>query len=153
MAKQSIADIEKIWSHVEGVKKLSDRIVGIGPLGIGLDGILAWVPGVGLAYGLGAGGLLLYFGLKAKASPATLARMTSYIAADNLTDAVPVVGWAVDTLFPGHLMAAKALQKDIASTHWVEGSERDAKASGEHQQHLDTVRGDRNLRRVVYLHD
>jgi len=30
---------------------------------------------------------------------------------------VPVLGWAVDTLFPGHLMAARALQKDIESKH------------------------------------
>jgi hypothetical protein len=26
---------------------------------------------------------------------------------------VPIVGWAMDTLFRGHLMAANALQKDI----------------------------------------
>jgi hypothetical protein len=30
---------------------------------------------------------------------------------------MPMAGWAVDTLFPGHLMAAKALQKDIESRH------------------------------------
>lgn len=43
--------------------------------------------------------------------------MAAYLAADNLSDTVPVLGWAVDTLFPGHLMAAKALQKDIESRH------------------------------------
>jgi hypothetical protein len=43
--------------------------------------------------------------------------MAAYLAADNLSDTVPVVGWAVDTLFPGHLMAAKALQKDIEARH------------------------------------
>jgi hypothetical protein len=51
------------------------------------------------------------------ASVATLARMAAYLAADNLSDTVPVLGWAVDTLFPGHLMAAKALQKDIEARH------------------------------------
>lgn len=153
MANQSIADIEKVWSRVEGIKKVSDRVIGIGPFGLGLDGLLAWVPGVGLAYGLGAGAFLMVSALQAKASPATLVRMAGYLLADNATDAVPVVGWAVDTIFPGHLMAARALQKDIATTHWVEGSEADARATGEHERHLDTVRNDRKLRRIVYLHD
>lgn len=105
------------WRHAETIKRLSDRLIGIGPFGIGLDGVLAWVPGVGLAYGLGAGGVLLYHAMQAKASGATLARMAAYLAADNLSDTVPMLGWAVDTLFPGHLMAAKALQKDIESKH------------------------------------
>ncbi|RZJ93461.1 MAG: DUF4112 domain-containing protein, partial [Brevundimonas sp.] len=50
MAKRSIADIEKIWSNVEGVKKLSDRAIGIGPFGVGLDGLLTWIPIAGLVY-------------------------------------------------------------------------------------------------------
>ncbi|HEX8471596.1 MAG TPA: DUF4112 domain-containing protein, partial [Brevundimonas sp.] len=73
MAKRTISDIEKIWSNVEGVKKLSDRAVGIGPFGIGLDGLLAFVPGVGLAYTVGAAGWLLMQAARAKASPSTLA--------------------------------------------------------------------------------
>ena len=105
------------WRHAETIKRLSDRLIGIGPFGIGLDGVLAWVPGVGLAYGLGAGGVLLYHAMQAGASAPTLARMAAYLAADNLSDTVPVLGWAVDTLFPGHLMAAKALQKDIEARH------------------------------------
>jgi hypothetical protein len=105
------------WRHAETVKRLSDRLIGIGPFGLGLDGVLAWVPGVGLAYSVGAGAVLLYHAMQAKASPATMARMAAYVAMDAATDAIPVAGWAVDTLFPGHLMAAKALQKDIESKH------------------------------------
>ncbi|CAN5418960.1 DUF4112 domain-containing protein [soil metagenome] len=105
------------WCHAETIKRLSDRLIGIGPFGIGLDGVLAWVPGVGLAYGLGAGGVLLYHAMQAGASAATMARMAAYLAADNLSDTIPMLGWAVDTLFPGHLMAAKALQKDIEAKH------------------------------------
>lgn len=153
MARRTISDIEKIWSNVEGVKKLSDRVVGVGPIGIGLDGVLAWIPGVNIAYGIGAGALLMVFAVQAKASPATLARMLAYLAADNLTDTVPVVGWAVDTVFPGHLMAAKALQKDIESTHWIEANEREARASGAHERHVSDMRRNSKLRRVVYLHD
>ena len=105
------------WRHAETIKRLSDRLIGIGPFGLGLDGVLAWVPWAGLAYGLGAGGLLLFHAVQAKASGPTLARMAAYLAADNLSDTVPVLGWAVDTLFPGHLMAAKALQKDVEARH------------------------------------
>ncbi|UAL09356.1 DUF4112 domain-containing protein [Caulobacter segnis] len=111
------AKAHRAWRAAETIKRLSDRLIGVGPVGIGLDGVLAWVPGVGLAYGLGAGGLLLVHAFHAKASPSTLARMAAYLAADNLSDTVPVLGWAVDTLFPGHLMAAKALQKDIEARH------------------------------------
>ena len=153
MAKRTIADIEKIWSNVEGVKKLSDRVIGIGPFGIGLDGLLAWIPVVNQVYTVGAGGWLIMQAVRAYASPSTLAQMAAYIGLDTATDAVPIAGYAVDTLFPGHLPAAEALQKDIATTHWVEGSESDAKASGEHQRHLAKVAGDKKLRRIVYLHD
>jgi len=105
------------WRHAETIKRLSDRLIGIGPFGLGLDGVLAWVPGVGPVYSVAAGGLLIYNAMMARASAATLARMLAYVAMDTATDAVPVAGWAVDTLFPGHLMAAKALQKDIESRH------------------------------------
>jgi hypothetical protein len=111
------AKAHRAWRSAETVKRLSDRLIGVGPFGIGLDGVLAWVPGVGLAYGLGAGALLMVHAFQGGASVATLARMAAYLAADNLSDTVPVLGWAVDTLFPGHLMAAKALQKDIESRH------------------------------------
>jgi hypothetical protein len=105
------------WRHAETIKRLSDRLIGIGPFGLGLDGVLAWVPGVGPIYSMGAGGLLLFHAMQARASAATLARMLVYVAVHTPPDAVPVAGWAVDTLFPGHLMAAKALQKDIESRH------------------------------------
>ena len=75
MARRSIADIEKIWSNVEGVKKLSDRAVGIGPFGIGLDGLLTWIPVVGTVYSVGAAGWLLIQAAQARATPATLLRI------------------------------------------------------------------------------
>ncbi len=157
MAKRRIADIEKIWSNVEGVKKLSDRAVGIGPFGIGLDGLLAFIPGVGLAYTVGAAGWLMVQAARAKASPGTLAQMAAYLGLDTFTtltgEAFFLPADVIDVLFPGHLLAAKALQRDIASTHWIEDSEAAAKASGDHDRHLETVRGDKTLKRVVYLHD
>lgn len=157
MARRTIGDIEKIWTNVEGVKKLSDRAVGIGPFGIGLDGLLTWVPVVGTVYSVGAAGWLLMQAVRVKASPATIARMVGYLGLDSATTAVgevvPLVPDVVDFFYPGHLMAAKALQKDIETTHWVEASEREARASGEHERHVDEMRRRPGLRRVVYLHD
>lgn len=159
MAKRTVRDIEKIWSNVEGVKKLSDRAVGFGPFGIGMDGLLTWVPIVGTVYSVGAAGWLLYQATQVRAAPGTVLRMMAYLGLDSATTAIGEVPFldfvpnVVDVLFPGHLMAAKALQKDIESTHWVEARERDAKESGEHERHLQTVRGDSKLKRIVYLHD
>ena len=159
MARRTIGDIEKIWTHVEGGKKLSDRAVGIGPVGIGLDGLLTWVPVVGTVYSVGAAGWLLVQAARAKASPGTVARMLGYLGLDSVTTVIGEVPFldfvpsVVDVLFPGHLLAAKALQKDIETTHWVEASEREARASGEHERHLAEMRRKGGLRRVVYLHD
>lgn len=152
MARRSLRDIEKIWSNVEGIKKLSDRVIGIGPFGVGMDGLLTWVPGLGLAYSIIAGGWIFIQGLRVRATPSTLLRMAGYLGLDAATSEVPLVGDAVDFFFQGHLMAAKALQKDIESTHWVEASERDARASGDHDSHLGEMRS-RGLKRIVYLHD
>ena len=103
----------RAWRVAERIRRLSDRLVGVGPVGLGLDGVLAWVPGAGTIYSVGAGGLLIHQAVQAGASKATLVRMGAYLAADSASSTVPIFGWAVDTLFPGHLMAARALQKDI----------------------------------------
>lgn len=105
------------WRRAEIIKRLSDRLIGLGPFGIGLDGVLSWVPGVGPIYSAAAGLLLIGHAMHARASMATLLRMGLYLVVDTATDTVWGLGSAVDTLFPGHLMAAKALQKDIESRH------------------------------------
>jgi hypothetical protein len=111
-----ISEIERqhrIWRQANLIKKVSDRCVGFGPFGVGIDTFLAFVPGAGVVYSVGAGGLLIYHAVKSKASVFTIARMAAYLAIDAGTDVVPLVGYAVDALFPGQLLAAKALQRDI----------------------------------------
>jgi hypothetical protein len=107
----------RAWRNAERIKKLSDNLVGIGPWGLGLDGVLAWVPIAGTVYSLGSGVLLLYEGVQAHAAPWTLTRMAAYMVANSTMSGVPVIGWAMDTLFRGQAMAAKALQKDIVARH------------------------------------
>ena len=103
----------RAWHTAQRVRRLSDEMIKIGRWGLGLDGVLAWVPGVGSVYSLGAGGYLLYEAAQAGASKATLGKMAAWLAADTAFSGVPVVGWAIDTFFRGHRMAAKALQKDV----------------------------------------
>lgn len=111
------AKAHRAWRSAERIKRLSDRVVGIGPFGLGIDGVIAWVPGANVVYSLGAAGLLLAEGVNAGAKPATLAKMAAFLLADSASSGVPVLGWAVDTLFPGHALAAKSLQRDIEARH------------------------------------
>ncbi|ODT87867.1 DUF4112 domain-containing protein [Phenylobacterium sp. SCN 70-31] len=105
------------WRRAERLRKLSDRVVGVGPWGLGIDGVLAWVPVAGTIYSVGAAGLLLYEAIQAGASRPTLLRMATYLGLDSLSSGVPVLGWAVDTLFTGHAFAAGALKRDIERRH------------------------------------
>jgi hypothetical protein len=107
----------RAWRNAERIKRLSDDLIKIGPWGLGLDGVLAWVPIAGTVYSVGTGGLLLYEGLKAGAAPWTLTRMAAYMIVNSIMSDVPLIGWAMDTLFRGQLMAANALQRDIEARH------------------------------------
>jgi hypothetical protein len=107
----------RAWTNAERIKRISDGLIRIGPWGLGLDGVLSWVPGANVAYSVGAGALLMFEAVQAQAEPATLARMGLYLTANTALDGVPVLGWALDTLFRGHAMAAGALQKDIEKRH------------------------------------
>jgi len=107
----------RAWRNAERIKNLSDNLIRVGPWGLGLDGVLAWVPIAGTVYSLGSGGLLLYEGLRAEASAWTLTRMTGYMLLNSALSDIPILGWAADTLFRGQLMAANALQKDIEARH------------------------------------
>jgi hypothetical protein len=107
----------RAWRRAERIKQLSDRVVGVGPWGLGVDGVLAWIPVAGTVYSVGAAALLLNEAVQAGASRATLMRMAGYLGLDTVASGVPLVGWALDTLFTGHAFAARAMQKDIEKRH------------------------------------
>lgn len=113
MRQASQDEAHRAWRVAERVKLLSDDLIPLGPFGIGLDGVLAWVPGANVLYSVGAGAILLYEGVRGGASAFTLIRMGLYLTANSAMAEVPIIGWAMDTLFRGHFMAARALQKDI----------------------------------------
>lgn len=119
------------WRRADRIRRLSDRVIGVGPWGLGLDGVLAWVPVAGTVYSVGAAGLLLYEAVEAGASRATLLKMAAYLGLDSVSSGVPLVGWAVDTLFTGHAFAARALQKDIERRHGRPPDGRSSPIEGE----------------------
>ncbi len=117
----------RAWRRAERIRQLSDRVVGVGPWGVGLDGVLGWVPVAGTVYSVGAAALLLREAVQNGASRGTLLRMAGYLGLDSVASGVPIVGWAVDTLFTGHAFAARALQKDIETRHGRPRDESPAK--------------------------
>ncbi|WP_068878132.1 MULTISPECIES: DUF4112 domain-containing protein [unclassified Phenylobacterium] len=117
----------RAWRRAERVKQLSDRVVGFGPWGLGVDGVLAWVPVAGTVYSVGAAALLLAEAVQAGASRKTIGRMAAYLGLDSVASGVPLIGWAIDTLFTGHAFAARALQKDIERRHGRPADETPAK--------------------------
>ncbi len=107
-------DAHRVWIAAERIKRVADRVVGLGPFSIGLDGLLAPVPIAGTAFSLAAGAWLLILAARVRASGFTLTRMAFYVGFRTAVSIVPLEGWLVDILFRGHMMAATALQKDIA---------------------------------------
>lgn len=79
--------------------------------------MLAWIPVAGTIYSVGAAAVLLTEAVQARASRPTLVRMAAYLGLDSVASGVPLIGWAIDTLFTGHAFAARALQKDIERRH------------------------------------
>ncbi|MBW8881378.1 MAG: DUF4112 domain-containing protein [Asticcacaulis sp.] len=157
-------DIQRIYDSIESIKRLSDRIIGIGPLNIiGLDGILALVPipGVGTAYSVIAGLILLVQGMRARVTPATM--VVSFIillldsgltTVEDLAKFFPPLAWIpglMDAFFQGHLYAAHMMQKDIEKTLYVEGTYADGRQSGEHDINLAEMRATKGKKRIVYL--
>ncbi len=167
MRARTQGDIQRIYDQIESIKKLSDRIIGIGPLNIiGLDGILALIPipGLGTAYSVIAGLILLMQGARARVSLMTM--FVSFIillldsgvsTVEGLSEIIPginILYWipgGIDALFQGHLYAAHMMQKDIEKTLYVEGSFAEAYRSGEHQENLEEMRSTRGKKRIVYL--
>lgn len=146
-------DVRKIYESLDTVKRLSDRIIGIGPINIiGLDGILAWIPGAGTAYSVLAGLFILFQGLRARCDFVTLVAAALVLAMDSgisvFDGIIPVIpaGSIADTLFQGHLYAAHMIQKDIDKTMYVEGHR-----SGDHQANVDDMRATKGKKRIVYL--
>ena len=159
MIARSHVDLHNIRLTVEGILKLSDRLIGLGPFGVGLDGILSIipVPVVGTVFSGGAALVLMLQAVRARASPGVLFHMGVILLIDTLLDVpagIPVVGQIsgiVDTLFTGHKWSANLLLKHMDDTLYIEGRPGDAQAGAEHAELMGRVRSRKEKRRIVYL--
>jgi hypothetical protein len=136
-------------------------VVGLGPFSLGLDGVLGWIPGAGVAYSVGARAYLLRQAVEAHAEPKVLARMAALVALDSLTDLVPlpIAPAVVDMVFTGHKWAADALIRHMDETIYYEGTRAEAEADPAFREHLVSLAEARRAgagphkRRIVYLAD
>lgn len=158
---QSQIEVHNIRHSIERIGKLSDSIVGVGPVGFGLEGLLEFLPGVGEVYSLGAGLMLILQGMRVYAPFTTLFSVAFLIllrtaigSLDVILAIVPVLGWIVGQLgnvaaglFRAHRMAANMLIAEIDDTLYVEGRRRDA----DNADILAAIRSGEERRRVVFL--
>ena len=89
MAELSVQELQAIRGRVEQVGRLSDGLVRFGVFRLGLDGILAWIPGVGELYSIAAGGFIIYQGWLAQVSPKTLLTCLGLMLGRTTISAVP----------------------------------------------------------------
>jgi hypothetical protein len=161
MIARSIKDLEAIWTQLDRSKWLTDKIIGFGPFGIGLNGMAALVTSAAGPLGIPAFEFLtliiaLYLltqAVRARASPGAILAVLLVLILDacfDLLDFVPFLGGMIDAVFRGPLLAAKIIQKDIERTHWIESSAAEARASGAMERHFEEMRAQKK-RRVVYL--
>jgi hypothetical protein len=155
MLARSHQHLHGIRRSVERTRDLSDRVVGLGPFSIGLDGLLAVIPGVGAAYSVAAGGLILVQAVRARASFPTLVSMAALLLVDSALDAVPIplAPAAADILFTGHKWASNLLLRHIEDTLYYEGSRADAEADPKYREAVEQLRKAGDRRRIVFLHD
>ena len=152
MIARTHQDLEGVRRTVTRLRKLSDRLIKIGPLGVGLDGALSFFPLAGVIYSVGAGGLMMLQGYRARAPKGVLIRMGALLFVNTLLD-VPggtplgIFSGLADTFFTAHKWAADLLLKSMDETLYVEGGP----ASPEYAQRLADIRAGREKRHVVFL--
>ncbi len=112
-------DLEKIRDSVAWLGRMSDGIVRIGPFSLGLDGVLAWVPGLGEVYSMGAAGFLLLQGVRARVPVGVLAVCAAMMAFRTGISAIPLAGSAAADLFTAHKWSARlivrAVERELAA--------------------------------------
>ena len=106
-------DLEKIRDSVALIGRLSDSLVRFGPLRIGLDGVLSWVPGVGEAYSTAAATFILVQAVRARVPLSTLLACAALMASRTAVSAVPLAGPAAADLFLAHRWSARLVTRAI----------------------------------------
>lgn len=110
---KSAVELQSIRDSVARVGRLSDGLVHFGPFNLGLDGVLAWVPGLGDVYSTLAGGFIVVQGARAGVPGAVLGGAALLIGCRTIVGAVPVAGSAFADFFTAHKWAAAMIVRAI----------------------------------------
>ncbi|MBX3481614.1 MAG: DUF4112 domain-containing protein [Caulobacter sp.] len=149
-------ELHNIRKNIEQIKKLSDNVVGVGPFGIGMDAALNVLPNIGkinpgITYSALAGALLIFDGVRARASMMVLVQMFAILTIDTLAPLFGKKGAIADAFFTGHKWSADLLLKHMEETIYFEGTRREAMHSVEYRDLMSRVRAGKESRRVVFL--
>jgi hypothetical protein len=145
LARNAI-EVSNARGAIERVGKLTDSLISLGPFGIGLDGMLTWIPIVGGVYSLAAGATLIGLGVRARVPLTSLIEVLAIVLARSGVGEIPLAGQIAVDLFRGHKWAADLLVKTIDRTLYLEGPDDPA-----HAETLAAIRQGREKRRVVFL--
>ena len=107
-------DLEGIRNSVDAVGRLSDSIVRLGPVSIGLDGVLSWVPVVGEVYSGVAAGFLLVQGVRARVPASVLLASAALMASRTAVTAIPLAGPAISDFYTAHKWSARMISRAIS---------------------------------------
>lgn len=102
-------ELLKIRASVDRMGRLSDNIVRVGPLSIGLDGVLSWMPVVGELYSAGAAAFLLSQGVRARVPAGTLAVCAALMVSRTAITAIPLAGPLASDLLTMHKWSARLI--------------------------------------------
>jgi len=150
---RTLTEINNLRSGISRVAGLSDSIVKFGPFGLGLDGILAWVPVVGTVYSTFAGLIIVIQGWRARAPISVLIQAITLLTARTAVTAAGEMIFLPTELvvdfFRGHKWAADMLVKAIDDTYYVEG--RRHPSNPDYVEARERIRSGEERRRVVFL--
>ena len=110
---KSADELRAIRDSVALLGRLSDGLFRLGPLNVGIDGILSWIPGLGDIYSTGAGAFIVVQGARAGVAPSTLTGAALLMGLRTAIGAVPLAGSAVADLFTAHKWAAAMVVRAI----------------------------------------
>lgn len=150
---RSLVDLHNIRQSVQRIGNVSDNVVNLGPIKLGLEAVLEFVPFVGELYSVIAGALLVLEGARARTPATTLMSVTFLIAARtvigtfNLLPGVGVIGEIAAAAFRAHKISADLIVKAMDATLYLEGRRGDPA----HEDVLARIRAGQETRRVVYL--
>jgi hypothetical protein len=146
---RDVLEVQGARHSIARIGKLADGIISFGPFGIGLDGLLTWIPFVGAAYSVGAGVSLIALGARARVPLTVLAQVGAIVLARSGVGEVPLAGQIAVDLFRGHKWAADLLTKSIDQTLYIDGPKD--RGRPEYLEAVRAIREGREKRRIVFL--